>query len=933
MTQPRYCIGIDLGTTNCVLSYVDRQQPQRGSQVLAINQWDSATTRIENPALPSFAYTPTTSERPQFSTTGDAVPEPISGWIAGIYARQQMAFSPGRVIHSAKSWLCHANIDRAAAILPWQSEEIAETDKCSPVQASALYLRWLKEIWQRRMADQEGSDFDAQDIVITVPASFDEVAQELTLKAAKHAGFPENLRLIEEPQAAFYFWLGRDKNLSELHDLLEQSQRSSLRILVCDIGGGTTDLSLFDVRTDKQARTGLALKRLAVSDHLLLGGDNIDLSLAHTLESRLVKPGKKLTGRQWNQLLAQARDLKERILGGEEQHSQVAADQTFTITLTGSGSGLFASTLSTRVKAEEIQRTILDGFFPQCPSHQRPECSQQMQKEWGLPYAEDSAISHHLAEFVDGQPVDAVLFNGGTVTPLLLRQRLHDLIRSWQPEQPPVVLHNESISMAVARGAARYGWILRQNEQESRIRGGHAHALYLEVVHGRKKKERSLVCILPKGLEAGQTVRIDATSFDLLVNQPARFQCWYASKRNQDRAGTVLDWNNREFHALPPLQTAIHLPPESPTPANNRLRVSLEASLNELGLLQLYCVEQQGDGRWRLDFNLRKGVDEQQESAPQTTEFSADPHCEQAVPYITAIFGKKKRADLPDIPAKQLIKSLEKQLGERDQWNSVTLRTLWIELAGGMTRKSRSLDHEVAWLYLAGFTLRPGYGVQHDESRMEELWRTWSLGMAFPKEKRSQSHWYLLWRRVTGGLNAARQQQVLDKILPVLRSSGDPMPEMVYLAAALERISPQIKVELIQRFSNCLLKEKIRHKAPYIWALSRLLSRTPLYAGADRIVHPREVMTLFDKVADKNWREEPWKGLSGLFAMAARCTDQRDIDLDNSERQLIVAKLRESKADKLAIDQVAHFVPLSDDDREVQFGEALPAGLILIGAP
>ena len=933
MTATRFSIGIDLGTTNCVLSYVDSRQPQRGSQVLDITQWDSATTRVDEPALPSFAYTPTTAEQSGFSSATDSVPAPIDGRLPGVFARQQMAFSPGRVIHSAKSWLCHAEVDRTAAILPWKSEEIADSEKCSPVTASALYLRWLKEIWQRRMAGVDDSDFNAQDIVITVPASFDEAAQELTLLAAKQAGYPDTIRLIEEPQAAFYFWLGRDQHLSQLHDLLEEYQRNSLRVLVCDIGGGTTDLSLFEVHTDKQARSGLKLERLAVSDHLLLGGDNIDLTLAHILEHKLVRPGQKLTGRQWNQLLVQARDLKERILGEEESCSTVDGAQEFTVTLTGSGSGLFSSTLSTRIQAAEIQQCILDGFFPLCSSDQRPTTRQGGLKEWGLPYADDSAISHHLAEFLDGQPVDAVLFNGGTVTPLLLRQRLHDLISAWQSDRPPVVLHNESISMAVARGAARYSWILRHDERDNRISGGHAHALYLEVVHGRKKKERSLVCILPKGLEAGQTVRIDDSTFDLLVNQPARFQCWYAARRQQDSAGAVLPWNNREFRPLPHLETAIHLPPEHPTPANNRLRVSLEASLNELGLLQLYCVEQQGDGRWRLDFNLRKGVDEQQQSTTQTTEFSADPKSQQALPCLQAVFAKKKRDDLPDIPAKQLIKALEKQLGSREHWNSLTLRTLWPELATGMTRKSRSLDHEVAWLYLAGFTLRPGYGVQHDESRLEELWRAWSLGMAFPKEKRSQSHWYLLWRRVAGGLNGERQQQILDKILPTLRSSNDPMPEMVYLAAAMERITPQIKVELIQRFTSCLLKEKVRHKAPYLWALSRLLSRTPLYAGVDRIVHPREVMTLFGKVKDKNWREEPWKGLCSLFAMAARCTDQRDIDLDSDQRQAIVIKLRESKADKSAIDQVAEFVPLSDDDREVQFGEALPAGLILIGAP
>ncbi|MCD6527401.1 MAG: Hsp70 family protein [Desulfuromonas sp.] len=939
--QAQYCIGIDLGTTNCMLSYVDLKHPQRGSQVLEIPQWDAPGRLSNSTTLPSYAYAPTDAEAALFVADNDQVPAPLDGWIAGRHSRNQMAFNPGRVIHSAKSWLCHSDIDRTGAILPWKSEEIADSDKRSPVQASALYLRWLREIWQRHIANHTGTEqinspFADQEIVITVPASFDEAAQELTLLAAEQAGFPDTIRLIEEPQAAFYFWLGKDQHLSELHDLLLHGERSQANVLVCDIGGGTTDLSLFEVSTDKNSRTGLNLKRVAVSDHLLLGGDNIDLTLAYVLEQKITSGKKKLTGRQWNQLLVQARDLKERILGGEEEESRIAADTEFTITLSGSGAGLLASTLSTRVNAGDIQSCVLDGFFPLCAADQRPQTRNSGLKEWGLPYADDSAISHHLAAFLQGQQVDAVLFNGGSVTPLLLRNRLHQLLCSWQPEQPPVVLHNEAISMAVARGAARYGWILHQHSDDNRISGGHAHALYLEVVSGKKKKEKSLVCILPKGLEAGQTVRIHEAEFDLLVNQPARFQCCYSARRSQDRAGTIVAWNRNEFHPLPPLQTAIHLPAHHPTPANNRIRVELEATLNELGLLQLYCVERNGQnedrGRWRLDFNLRRGVDE--ETTPdEATPFNADSKTEQALPYLRSVFAKKRNPELPEVLPKQLLKTLEKQLGSRDGWNSITLRTLWPELANGMTRKSRSLEHETAWLYLAGYSLRPGYGVQHDESRMEELWRLFNLGMSFPKEKRVQSHWYLLWRRVAGGLNSGRQQQILDKILPQLRSNADPLPETIYLAAALERIAPTTKVELIRLFTTSLLKPRVRHKAPYLWALGRLLSRTPLYAGADSIVHPREVGTLYGKLADLDWRQDPWKGLPALFALAARCTEQRDIDIDDNLRQQIGQKMRETKAAIALVHLVETFIALNDDDREVQFGESLPAGLILINRP
>lgn len=934
MTTPRYCIGIDLGTTNSVLSYVDLKQSQNGSQVLDIPQWDQAGSLIKRKELPSFAYNPTRAESSRFSADDGSVPEAIDNWIPGLHARNQMTFNPGRVIHSAKSWLCHNDIDRTSAILPWQSDEIGDESKLSPVDASALYLRWLQQVWDRSMLpDHPDARFIHQQIVITVPASFDEAAQELTLLAAQQANYPSQIRLIEEPQAAFYFWLGKDQHLSELHNLLDASANTSIKVLVCDIGGGTTDLSLFEAHADKESQTGLNLKRLAVSDHLLLGGDNIDLTLASEIEQKLTRGKKKLTGRQWGQLLVQARDLKERILGGEESLNTIDPTSKYSITLAGSGAGMFASTLSTSIEAAELQRCILEGFFPLCSAHDRPETATTEHKEWGLPYACDSAVSRHLSAFLDQQHVDAILFNGGSVTPLLLRNRLHQLICNWQTEAPPVVLHNEAISMAVARGAARYGWILQQRSSENRISGGHAHALYLEVVSGKKRKERSLVCILPKGMEAGNTTRIDQAEFDLIVNQPAQFQCCYSARRNQDLAGAIIPWNKIDFHPLPPLQTAIHLPEERPAVANNRLRVTLEASLNELGLLQLHCVEKNGEGRWRLDFNLRKGVDDESNTTDNAPPFKADDKARLAAPFIQAVFAKKKDPKLPEVKPKQLIKQLEQHLGSRNEWSSITLRSLWPELATGMTRKTRSLEHEVAWLYLAGFVLRPGYGVQLDDSRIEEMWRLFNLGMSFPKEKRIQSHWYLLWRRIAGGLNSSRQEQILNKILPLLRSSSDPVPEMIYLAGALERISAETKVELIRLFSQHLLKDRVRHKAPYLWALGRLLTRTPLYAGANNIVHPRHVTILFDKVAQLDWRTDTWKGLAGVFSLAARCTEQRDIDIDHDTQHKISAKMRESKAAIELIRPIENFIAVSNEDREIQFGESLPAGLILINRP
>ncbi len=925
-TEKRYAIGIDLGTTNCVLSYIDPSAVGRGPQVLSVTQWEEAGSLQGSETLPSFAYLAPEAERQSAFSGGDAPAAPRGGWFPGMVGRARMATHPGRVIHSAKSWLSHGAVDRTAPILPWQSEEVPPAERLSPVQASAAYLAWLRSCWD---AEKGGADpkslFDAQDVVVTVPASFDEAAQRLTLEAAALAGFPE-VRLIEEPQAAFYDWLGRGKNASRLLDVLESAEGRRARIVVCDIGGGTTDFSLFEARADRSAPGGLSLRRVAVSDHLLLGGDNIDLTLAYLLEERLTGGKGRLSGRQLGQLLAQARDLKERIL-----REETPPETEFPVVLAGVGAGLFASTKSVRIRAEEVHRIVLEGFFPECGADERPRTQEGALREWGLPYAADTAVTRHLAAFLEGRRVDAVLFNGGTVIPEFLRARLHRLIARWQGGEEPIVLANDAPALSVARGAARYGWLLSHPEKGGRIAGGHAHALYLEVVRGKEKGERSLVCVLPRGMEAGETARIDNAEFDLRVNQPVRFQCHFSRRREGDAPGAVVPWNGRDFHPLPPLQTAIHLPPDRPRPANDRLRVCLESSLNELGIFQLWCVEEGGPGRWRLDFNLRRGVGEEEPVQAAEAPLVPEAQLRQASEVLRAVYGKKKDPNLPDVTPGRLPKRLEDVLGgPRDGWDSATLRALWPELAQGMGRRARSAEHEANWLFLGGWFLRPGYGFELDEARIEELWRLFAQGMAHPKEKRVQAQWHILWRRVAGGLNAARQEKVLEKILPVLQG-GEHTSEMIYLAGALERLHQGRKLELVKLFSAGLRRPRLKTREPYAWALGRLLTRTPLYAGPDAVLPPSEVEALFGRVRDLDWRTPDYSPLNPLFAQAARRTDGRGVDVSEEARRQILAKMKESAAHPEQMRVVRETVPVEYADRVRQFGDSLPAGLILMG--
>ena len=421
--------------------------------------------------------------------------------MVGLRARDVSAQEPHRVIASAKSWLAHAGVDRHARLLPWASREIPESEKLSPVEASALYLSYLRIVWDQAMAGEDGrGTLERQHVTITVPASFDQAAQKLTLEAAKLAGYPAGTRLLEEPQAAFHAWLERHPGEGALQAALgirdrKDAEPPSSRILVCDIGGGTTDFSLFSVLF--RADGGAQIRREAVSDHILLGGDNIDLGIAHLLESRL--GGDRLDPRAWQRLVAEARALKERSLSEREpsSHSEQeralterehapteppTADRVFTIGISASGGNLFAQSRTASITAGQIARLVDEGFFPLVQSHERPRITGGL-REMGLPYASDTGITRHLARFLalgaNGIPIDAILCNGGALTPAYLQTRMLDLIGTWQGGHAPTALENQELDLAVARGAARHGRYLALGIR-SPISGGSARSYYLE---------------------------------------------------------------------------------------------------------------------------------------------------------------------------------------------------------------------------------------------------------------------------------------------------------------------------------------------------------------------------------------------------------------------------------------------------------------------
>jgi molecular chaperone DnaK (HSP70) len=587
----RFAIGIDLGTTNSALAYV---RPGDASPApLAVPQVVAAGEVGERLLLPSFLYLPGEGQLPPGALRLPWAPD-ARDEVVGIFARAQGASTPVRLVSSAKSWLSHAGVDRRGAILPWGAPD--EVPKQSPVQISARYLAHLRAAWE---AAQPGTPLSEQDVVLTVPASFDAIARELTIEATALAGFKEPPLLLEEPQAALYDWL------AQRGDAWRKEVAVGDVILVIDIGGGTTDFSLICVR---EAGGALELERVAVGDHILLGGDNMDLALAYAVRARLEAEGKALDDWQMRALTHGCRTAKEALLGEE------AADEA-PLAIPGRGSRLVGATLRTVLRRAELDAVLLDGFFPEV----RVEVPLQAPRRagltaLGLPYPSDAAITRHLAAFLrrggtarrsDAHAFvhpTAILFNGGVTRSTLLRERIVSVVRGWVEAEsgtPPRVLHGTDAELAVCRGAAYYARMRR--EGGVRIRGGTARTYYV----GIERPELAVpgippridaVCVAPFGMEEDSEVTL-AQAFGLVLGEPVSFRFFGSSSRKHDAVGARVE--PAELTELAPVETELE------GRAGEVVHVRLHARATEIGTLELSAVEEASGRRWKLSFDVR----------------------------------------------------------------------------------------------------------------------------------------------------------------------------------------------------------------------------------------------------------------------------------------------------------------------------------------
>lgn len=594
----KYVIGIDLGTTNSVLAYAplpdDKTAPPPKVELLKVPQLVAPGEMESRTTLPSFLYLPNDAE--QTSPNFRLPSEKQTTGVVGELARRQAADQPQRTVGAAKSWLTHSKVDRRQPILPWNAP--ADVAKVSPVEASRRYLAHLAGAWNDAFPDAPIAE---QMVVLTVPASFDVSARELTREAAVAAGLPEQLIMLEEPQAAVYAWL------SDVGDRWRKELKLHDRILVCDVGGGTTDFTLVGVAEE---RGELTLKRIAIGNHLLVGGDNMDLALAHHAAERFAEKGTKLDAWQSVSLWHASRLAKEALLGeeGVEKHP---------LTILGRGSKLIGGTVTVELTRDAAVNQLIDGFFPACKASDRPESRRQSGfRELGLPYETDVAITRHLAAFLAQQErpeeptsVSHVLLNGGVFKSPAVRQRLLDVLGGWG-HSTKLLSGQPDLDHAVARGAAYYGWA--KEHGGVRIRGGAARSYYVGIetsglaIPGAPRPIQAL-CVVPFGMEEGERIEVPGAEVGLIVGESAPFRFFRSATRKHDRPGDLLThWEEGELEETDSLTATL---PAEEGRDETYVPVHFQSHINELGMFELWCVSTSGDRRWKLEFSVREDAD------------------------------------------------------------------------------------------------------------------------------------------------------------------------------------------------------------------------------------------------------------------------------------------------------------------------------------
>jgi molecular chaperone DnaK (HSP70) len=880
-------VGIDLGTTNSAMAFIDERDAE---------DRDFPPVHIfETPQLVAAGRVEPRRTLPSFLFLEDGQP-------VGLYAREQGALVPTRLVHSAKSWLSNPDVDRTAKILPWDSQETGRV--LSPVEVSSRFIAKFREEWDKQHA---GTPLAEQDVVLTVPASFDEEARELTVMAAREAGI-EKLTLLEEPAAAFYSWIAN--NLAASRKKLFDGQI----VLICDVGGGTSDFSLIRVSREGDL---VNFTRTAVGKHLLLGGDNLDLTLAWLVETKLNVP---LSIRQRSGLRRQCSAAKEKLLNDPNLKS-------VEITVLGTGSSLIGKSLKAEILREEALELALEGFLPFTERGEGPKDEKRsLFRELGLPYVSDPAVTRHLNAFLEpaGQAPDAILFNGGFFIPRILQERVADVVGRWYDKRPEI-LENTELDLAVARGAAYYSYV-RSTGSGVLVRGGLPRTYYIGLGEVRDGKFPA-VCLVPRGAEEGNAIEIDNDALQLVANRPVSFRLYSSLTRTDDKLGDLVEFDpaDADLHMHAPLNAVIRFGKK----AEERLiPVKLGARLTEIGTLESWCESKISDNRWRLQFELRKQA-AQQPAERKAAAVVSEQALKGSLELIAAVFSTAAKSPIApeELPAK-----LEQTMGlGRNSWPLAAIRQMGDVFLSSSDGRKKSPAYEVRWLNLAGFCLRPGFGYPGDDFRIEQARRIYAAGLTYANQAQNEIDWWIFWGRVAGGLNRNQQADIYQRLSAFLLPRGNKKPqrinpsllrEMWRTASSLELLPMGTKTELGEALVKRVKVNDFRESE--LWCLSRLGARKLFYGPMNLVVPPATAARWVNAILNA-------ANAGDALASMARRTDDPTRDLPSDTREAVRRKLQASPhADRL----LAVLDGEEEDDRTLGriFGEELPSGLVLAAA-
>lgn len=911
MQNSRFITGIDLGTTNIAVSYIDTEKSPVKINKFNIPQLTALGELGESELLPAAIFMPDEklSGKESIALPWKKKPE----CVVGIYAGKEGPSLPARFISSAKSWLCHAGVNRRDKILPWGNSESSQ--KKSPVEAARIYLEYVKNAWDHKLGKVKDADglpcvLAEQQTIITVPASFDETARELTLEAAKEAGL-KYVSLLEEPLAAFYAWL------SKHDDDWKERIAPGEKALVIDVGGGTTDFSLIEL--DKK---GL-LNRTAAGERLLLGGDNIDMALARIIEKKWKT---QLAPDEWTQLCLRSKEAKEKILSEKAEKADIV--------LLGKGSSVIASSRKASLERKEVLSTLREGFFHCIPKDSPAPRKKSGIQTMGLPYAPESEITKYLLDFlkyaakaIDSKDEivfpDKILFNGGAMAPQIVRKYVLNALDNWFPgREKPETLKSSDLSLAVSTGAAYYG--LARRGEGVRIKSGTSRSYYIQAQEGDSVKH---ICVMPRGFEEGSAIETPM-KFHLETNQTVSFPLFSSSTRTKDKPGDLVE----DGKDLAPVSTLACILKMGKGEKKSSVEAEIFSELTDTGVLKIWLQALESNHKWPLNFDIRQIGDDEESSGVDDETIIDSEKIDNALSVMEKAFSEMLR--LPSI-----MKIIEKELElKRKDWPLHTLRALSDHLLEMPYKSLRNSEAEARWLNLCGFCMRPGFGEPADELRIKKAWQIWSVGLNNPNNPQAVAEWWIFWRRLTPGLGNGHQRTIYEALRKIIfprdeystkaKNGTQAKAEMWRCAASLERLKPEAKMTM----GNILADRCEKLDAHEFWALGRLGSRRLFRASPQNAVPAKTAVAWLEKVLESSGKD---KNISEarLFALSriAAKTGERHLDLSADAIEKVQQELLKGGASG---SWLVHLEKAEAETLEEQgkiLGDALPLGLKIRG--